>query len=331
MAEAKVSKPAAGVGRLGKAAAWIAAVSCLPYLFLKVLWTLDLPVGLTDRLVLDSNGWVAGNAVMAVVQLVAVVLVLALVRGGSRRVPTWLLLFPVWVGTGLLFQVVVGSALMALSSTASQDSSVELGGIAPWVYVMVYAAFAVQGVALAIAFGCHVRARWGGLLGRRTGEVIAVPSGRSWAQVHLVEIAELAAVMAVVVALLCAYWAAGGSYGLSDARAHDSFGMQASRAAGALVAAAGLLGLAGRWGRERRFWLPAGLTWVGSGALVAFDVLTVVTNRLFYLFGTPPPEADWAAIDTVLVIKVVVGVLAAVVGVLTVAPAAKATPGPLAV
>ena len=96
---------------------------------------------------------------MAVVQLVAVVLVLALVRPWSRRVPAWLLLFPVWVGTGLLFQVVVGSAiLLGLSSTASQESGTATGGIALWVYVVVYASFAVQGVALAIAFGCHVRA-----------------------------------------------------------------------------------------------------------------------------------------------------------------------------
>lgn len=313
-----VSKPAAGVGRLGTVAAWVSAAACLPYLFLKVVWTLDMPVGLTDRSVLDSSWWVAGNAVMAVVQLVAVVLVLALVRPWSRRVPPWILLFPVWVGTGLLFQIILGSALTVLSSAGSQDSSTELGGIAAWVYVLVYASFAVQGVALAIAFGCHVRARWGQLLGRRTGDVIAAPSRRSWLRVHLTEIAALVAVMALVVALICAYWAAGGSSGLSDARAHDTSGMQASRAAGAVVAATGVLGLTGRWGRGTPFWQPAALTWVGSGAMVTFDVLTVVVNRLSFLLGTPPPEADWAPIDTVLVIKVLIGVLAAVVGVLAV-------------
>jgi len=322
MAEVKVSNPAGGVGRLGTAAAWVSAAACMPYLFLKVVWTLDVPVGLTDRSVLDSSAWVAGNAVMASVQLVAVVLVLALVRPWSRRVPVWLLLFPVWVGTGLLFQIVVGSALTVLSSPASQDSDRDLGGIAPWVYVLVYAAFAVQGIALAIAFACHVQARWGPLLGRRTGEVIAVPSARSWPQVHFLEIVEVVAAMAVVVALLCAYWAAGGSYGLADSRAPDTFGMQAARIGAAVVAAAGLLGLAGRWGRDKRFWLPVALTWIGSGALVGFDLLTVVINRLFFLIGTTPPEAEWAPIDTVLVIKVLVGVLAAAVGVRAVRSAA---------
>jgi hypothetical protein len=99
--------------------------------------------------------------------------------------------------------------------------------------------------------------------------------------------------------------------------------MQTSRAVGAVVAAAGLLAVAGRWGRERRFWLPAALIWVGSGALVAFDVLTVVLNRLFLMFGTAVPEAEWAPIDTVLVLKGVIGVLAAVLGVLAVTAAAK--------
>ena len=129
--------------------------------------------------------------------------------------------------------------------------------------------------------------------------------------------------MALLVGAVCAYWAAGGSIGLSEARPHDPSAMQASRAVGAIVAAAGLLGLAGRWGRQRRFWLPVALIWAGSGALIAFDVLTVVLNRLVSMLGTTLSASDWAPIDTVLVLKGVVGVLAAVLGVLAVTAAAK--------
>ena len=60
-----------------------------------------------------------------------------------------------------------------LDHVAGLRESTDLGGIQPWVYVMVYAAFAGQGAALAIAFACHVRARWGRLLGERTDEVLA--------------------------------------------------------------------------------------------------------------------------------------------------------------
>jgi hypothetical protein len=324
MTDVRVSRRTVAVGRLGTVAAWISAIACLPYLFLKVVWTFDVPIGLTDRTQLHSNEWVAGNAAMAAVQLLAVVLVLALVRPWSRRVPTWLLLFPVWVGTGLLFQISVGAALLALSSTASQDSSMDTGGIQVWVYQVVYAAFAVQGVALAVAFACHVRARWGQVLGERTGDVLArrTAGTRPWTETHLRQAAGLLAALTVAVGLVCAYWAAGGSIGLSDARVHDTFGMQASRVAGAAVAAAGLLAVAGSWGRRVRFWLPAALLWVGSGALVAFDSLVIVANRLFFMFGTSP-ESDWAPIDTVLMVKAAVGVSAAVVGILAATAAAK--------
>lgn len=319
------SKRAAEVGRLGTVAACISVVACLPYLFLKVVWALGMPVGLSDPAELQSNGWVAGNALMGLVQLAAVVLVLALVRPWGRRVPPWLLLFPAWVGTGLLFQVVVGASLVALSSTASQDSSIDTGGIEPWVYVLVYAAFALQGVGLAIAFACHVRARWGYLLGERTGDVLETRSARARSSPmrHLAVMMEVVAAMAVAVGLVCAYWAADGSIGLSDATPQESFGMQASRVAGAVIAAAGLLGLAGKWGSRTRFWVPAAFTWVGSAALVAFDGLVLMLNRLFSLFGTALPEAGWAPIDTVLVIKTLIGVAAAALGAVTVTAAVK--------
>jgi hypothetical protein len=60
--------------------------------------------------------------------------------------------------------------------------------------------------------------------------------------------------------------------------------------------------------------------------MVAFDLLTVVVNRLFSIFGTSLPEADWAPIDTALMLKVVIGALAALVGVLAVTVAANNHP-----
>ena len=191
-ADARVPSRAAGVGRLGTAAAWISAICCLPYLVLKVAWTAGLPVGITDRSVLHSHGWAAANALMAAIELAGLLLVLALTRPWARRVPAWLLLFAVWVGTGLLFRVVAGTALMALFARPSQASGGSLGGFQPWVFVMVYASFAGQGAALAIAFACYVRARWGRLLGERAGEVVArrTARARSWPEDHLAELAE---------------------------------------------------------------------------------------------------------------------------------------------
>jgi hypothetical protein len=193
------------------------------------------------------------------------------------------------------------------------------------VFVVVYAGFAGQGVALAIAFACHVRARWGWLLGARTGDVLARRTARvrSWPERHLAEIAQAVAVLAVAIAVVFFYWAAGGSFGLAGAEPDAPWGMQASRAAGAVIAAAGLLGLAGRWGQQTRFWLPAALIWFGSGALVGFDGFVVTLNELFVMFGGDASEAGWSLIDTVVVLKVLIGLLAAVVGALAVTAAAK--------
>jgi hypothetical protein len=323
MTDAKVLYATSGVGRLGTAAAWISAVCCLPYLFLKVVWTLDIPVGITDRSVLDSSGWVAGNAVMAVIELAGLLLVLALVRPWARRVPAWILLFPVWVGTGLLFEIVVGAALAGLFSSTSQASSgtTDLGGFQPWVFVLVYSSFAGQGVALAIAFASHVRARWGRLLGQRTGEVAASRTSRvrSWPETHLAEMAEALAAMAIGLAAISWYWAAGGSFGLSNARPHPTWALLAAGVAGAAVAAVGLLGLAGRWGQRTRFWLPVALTWLGSGAVAAFDGL----NQLFLIVGLGGSDTRWTPVETVVMLKVMIGLLAGAVGVLAVATAAK--------
>ena len=319
------SSRAPGAGRLGTAAVWIAAVCCLPYLAFKALWTVDIPVGITDRSVLDDSGWMAANAVMAVVQLAAFGLVLALIRPRARKWPAWLLLFPAWVGIGLLFQVVLGAVLTGLFSPPSQASAMDTGDFEPWVFVVVYGGFAGQGLALAIAFACHVRARWGRLLGARTGEILTPRTARvrSWPEHHLAEIAQAVAVMVVVMAVVFSYWAAGGSLGLSGTEPDASWGMQASRAAGAVIAAVGLLGLAGRWGQQTRFWLPAALTWLGSGALAGFDGFVVTLNELFVMIGADASEAGWGLIDTVVLIKVVIGVLAAAAGALAVTAAAR--------
>jgi hypothetical protein len=125
--------------------------------------------------------------------------------------------------------------------------------------------FAGKGAALAIAFACYVRARWGPLLGERTGEVVArrAARARSWPEDHLAGMA--VAGLAVAVAAVLCYWAAGGLSGLSGAQPHPSWALEVSGVAGAVIAVAGLLGLAGRWGHRTRFWLPAALAWVGSG------------------------------------------------------------------
>ena len=332
MSDVNVSNGARGFSRLGTAAAWISAVACLPYLILKVAWSVGVPVGIADRSLLDDPGWAAGNALMGVIQLFGLLLVLGLTRPWARRVPAWLLLFPVWMATGMLFQVVVGAVLFGLFAPVSQGTGGGTGGIEPWVYVVVYSAFAVQGVALGLAFAWYVRARWGRLLGRRAGDVVPGSGGRvtSRPEHHLAAMAEAVAGATVAVVAVFGYWAASGSVGLSGVEPHPSWALQVSRVAGALVAATGLLGLAGRWGDQTPFWLPVALTWVGSAALVAFDGFTLAINKLFLALGADASEPGWTLFDTVLLVKVAIGVSAAALGVLVVTAAARTAKKPRA-
>lgn len=315
-----------GVTRVGTAAAWVSGISCLPYLVLKVLWTLGVPLGISDESVLDDTGWVLSNALMAIVQLLAVALVVALARPWSRSLPPWLLLFPAWVGTGVLFQVMIGSAVGAALSGTSQDPSSSDDPVRSWVYVLVYVAFALQGTALAVVFAAHVRARWGRLFTMRTSEAVdrgGKDRASSWPGRSFVQLTLTVASMALGTAIVFSSWSGGGAFALSGPDAEWSVPMRVARATGAAVAALGMFVLAGRWGARLRFWLPAALVWVGSGALVAFDGLSFLLNGLFARAGAEAAsDATWELTDTVLVVKVLVGVLAAAVGVLALRPAA---------
>ncbi|MGK5558066.1 DUF4190 domain-containing protein [Actinomadura kijaniata] len=81
--------------------------ACVPYLFLKVMWLSGSSIGFgsTDMTTAEH---IAGNAVTAGMDLVAVLVALAFTYPWGRRVPAWLVLVPIWVGTGLLAPIALG-------------------------------------------------------------------------------------------------------------------------------------------------------------------------------------------------------------------------------
>ena len=54
MTDPKVPQVAVGAGRLGTAAGGSRPSAACPTCFLKVVWTFDMPVGVTDRSVLED-------------------------------------------------------------------------------------------------------------------------------------------------------------------------------------------------------------------------------------------------------------------------------------
>ena len=150
-------------------------------------------------------------------------------------------------------------------------------------------------------------------MARRTAQA------RSGPEHHLAGLAEAVAGGVAVAAVFC-YWAAGGSFGLSGAQPHPSWALQAALVAGAVIAAAGLLGLADL-DPGSGSGCPAALAWVGSGSLAAFDGLELLLNQL--MSGAGASGSGWSLPGTVLVIEVAVGVSCAAVGALAVTAAAR--------
>ncbi|MEV0645272.1 hypothetical protein AB0I28_08400 [Phytomonospora sp. NPDC050363] len=253
-------------------------VATLPYLILKIHWLFGGTAGLNDMA--DTTQLDALNAFTAGMDLVAALLagVFAFRRG--LRAPAWLILFPVWVGTGLLGQIVVGMPFQALAAALSGDPLLPSAPadeppppVAAWVFGMVYAGFVVQGVAFLVAFLLYARGRWPGAFTGRAGEGPAgIPALRSLS----VPLTWCVAIGSMVVAVVQGAWAFGYTGGLSadhaDAMSRNGRTNGLVVAVFALLAAWGLLlNLRDRPARVPR-WIVTGAAWVGSGSLFGWGM-----------------------------------------------------------
>jgi hypothetical protein len=158
--------------RTQRLALWLAAAAVVPYLLLKLLWLSGSTIGMTGDGATEemaSGRMVVGNVVTVAMVLVTVVVAVGLVRPWGRRVPGWLVLAPMVGAAGLLAPIVlglpVGLAVQWVLPTAApaMDAS---GGLAPWVFALVYGGFVLLGCALAVLATIYARERWAATLGR---------------------------------------------------------------------------------------------------------------------------------------------------------------------
>jgi hypothetical protein len=150
--------------RLARLAAGYGAIVCaLPYLTLKIVWLAGGTLGVADRRLMGGAGMFALNLLTAGMDLVGIAIVLAFTHQWGLRLPTWLLLPPMWVATGLLARFVVGVPAAALANALTSNSIPVAGGpVQPWVYVVVYSGFAGLGIGLIVAFLLYAMTRSGG-------------------------------------------------------------------------------------------------------------------------------------------------------------------------
>jgi hypothetical protein len=254
------------------------AIACAaPYLALKIVWLTGGDLGVADPVVMRDASTVALNAVTAGMDLVGIGIALAFTHAWGLRIPAWLLLPPMWVATGLLGRFVVGLPLTALLDAFANDSlpSAAGGPVQPWVYAVVYTEFAGLGIGLILAFLLYARARWAETLAGATG---LGQRGASYAV--QVPLASTAALMAFALGALHLAWACGASVGLeaeaAARRTSISTVINSLDAATMAGAAAGVLMMVHRIGRDAPFWLTLVLTWVGSASLFAWGLWQLI-------------------------------------------------------
>lgn len=241
----------------------LAIAGTLPYLGLKVLWLSGSRVGLLDPDFAHSAVMNVANTLTMLLDAVAVAMALAFVTTWGRRLPARLLLFPMWVGTGLLAPILVILPLQLVLGTPSSGAG-EAAPIADWVYALVYASFAWQGLFLLIGFVLYARSRWPEVLaGRGTS---SAPRLRNWLVLALLLTAGVGQVATAVRAGPVSAANLGGDLAMTAA------------------AAAGLLLITTRRPPHVPGWLAVLLIWTGSGAVAAWGlytgVLLVVPNDL---------------------------------------------------
>ncbi|MCT2593804.1 hypothetical protein LHJ74_28520 [Streptomyces sp. N2-109] len=251
----------------------IAVAACLPYIVLKIVWICGGDTGIpADSVLLDPDRKTAlrlANGLTVLMDAAVLGLALLLTRPWGRRVPAWLLAFPMWLATGLLAPIMVAFPIQLVAGAGSAGTAESRAFLDPWVFGVVYGGFIVQGLALGGLFVPYARDRWGRLWRGRIGELPDSPLAP----------ARKATAVAAAALALCPLttqllWASGSAAGLSEDLAQDrGSDMYVSQGVGALfglAAVTGLLLLAFRARPGLRLAVPLAMAWTGSGVLTGW-------------------------------------------------------------
>jgi hypothetical protein len=292
-------------------------VSCLPYLSLKIAWVAGSEIGVPagSPLLENRTSLVVANVLTVLMDSAVIVLALLLTRPWGRRVPAWLLAFPMWAATGLLAPIMTGYPLQLLvtafgGGTAGTDGGSGDPFLDAWVFAVVYGGFIVQGLALGTLFVRYAGERWGHLWQGRVGDL---PAGIMGPAQRAAAVA--AAVLALFPLALRLLWASGGTTGLSEGviadRGSDFHVLEALYVGFIMVAVTAGCLLAFRRGRALGVRVPLALAWVGSGAVACWGAWMAAASLV--------PSDDPADRPTGLMYlaysgQMIVGLLVATVG-----------------
>jgi hypothetical protein len=252
------------VGRARLAVGWGAVAACGPYLSLKILWLAGSDIGTigTGAAVMLDTKHVVGNILTVGMDLVAIVVALAFTYEWGQRLPSWLVLGPIWIGTGLLAPIALGLPLgMVVQGFAGGSPTASDNGLEGWVYGIIYGGFTLQAILLVTAFVLYTRVRWPEVFRLRIKDF----RGPSPVQQRVIVVSAIVATGYGVLSLVWAF-ADGGNNAAVETAAQKTFWV--TQAALSFAGAVGLLALAYRWGRGRLL-LPLTAAWLGTGVVFA--------------------------------------------------------------
>jgi hypothetical protein len=247
-----------------------AIAAALPYIILKLTWLTGGSVGsatAAGAASLHDPRHTVGNLVTLAMQLVAILLVLALLDRRGRKLPAPALLLPLWVGSGLLTPIALGLPFGLLAQAFVGGSPTPAhNGLQGWVYVVVYGGFAVQALALASAFVFHARVRWPGVFELRVQDLAGPNAGRVTRT-----LARAGALAASIYGAVQLAWALAGT----RLGAPSGFDTLTQRS---VFVSTGLLALGGAWAvlalsqrapAPARLQTPVVIAWLGSATAFA--------------------------------------------------------------
>ncbi|MFI6601945.1 hypothetical protein ACIBHX_37340 [Nonomuraea sp. NPDC050536] len=244
--------PKAGIGRI--TAAIVAIAAMLPYLTIKILWMTGSSIGVSDPALMGSSTMLGMNGLTFGMDAVALVLALGFTMRWGMRLPGWLVLLPLWVGIGLLFNILASAPLALLVEGWAVFSTG--GPIAPWIYMMVYGGFVGQGIGLMAAFALYVRDRWPHI------------SLRIQPFHHVVGWGAL--VVACVLGGTRVYWALSG----------ESFVTAVQDGVQGVLGIAGAVCLVAVFRSGRPYWKLLAVAWLGSGIMFGNSLFAEIVGAV---------------------------------------------------
>lgn len=240
-----------------------AIAATLPYSALKIAWLAGSRIGLSGSSFGTSTTMHVLNAVTLGLDVVAFALAVTFFR--RARAPRWFVLPTMWVGYGLLGQIlaIIGPSVFVQVLSGSADSGGSSEPIAGWVYLCVYAGFSGLGLCLLPAFAIYAWQRWGAAAGW----------GERLKTVRAQQIPVTPTALVVFVVLSSCLRAAFSNSG------EEAVGWAVAAVVG-LVALAGVLASYTGWPGGVRRVVPLLAVWTASGAMAAWGVYQVVLETV---------------------------------------------------